>query len=69
MRLGCLLLTATVLWCLSPSGVLVAMGLSEAEARSTIRFSLGWTTTAEEVAAALRAVPPLVERVRREIRG
>ncbi len=52
-----------------PSGVLLAMGLSDADARSTIRFSLGWSTTADEVDAALRIVPPLVERVRREIRG
>ncbi len=51
-----------------PSGVLLAMGLSDADARATIRFSLGWTTTEEDVAAALRLVPPLVERVRREIR-
>jgi cysteine desulfurase len=50
-----------------PSGVLLALGLSDAEARSTIRFSLGWTTTAEDVEAALRIVPPLVERVRRAI--
>lgn len=47
-----------------PSGVLLALGLSEEEARSTIRFSLGWTTTAEEISAALRIVPPLVARVR-----
>jgi cysteine desulfurase len=52
-----------------PSGVLLAMGLGDAEARSTIRFSLGWTTTADEIEAALRIVPPLVERVRREVRG
>jgi cysteine desulfurase len=52
----------------SPSGVLLAMGLSDADARSTIRFSLGWTTTAEEIDAALALVPPLVARVRREIR-
>jgi cysteine desulfurase len=51
----------------SPSGVLLAMGLSDADARSTIRFSLGWTTTAEEIDAALALVPPLVARVRREI--
>jgi cysteine desulfurase len=51
-----------------PSGVLLALGLSPEEARATIRFSLGWTTTAEEIAAALRLVPPLVERVRREVR-
>jgi cysteine desulfurase len=50
-----------------PSGVLLALGLSETEARSTIRFSLGWGTTAEDVDAALRIVPPLVERVRRAI--
>jgi cysteine desulfurase len=52
-----------------PSGVLLALGLSEAEARSTIRFSLGWTTTAQEIDAAIRMVPPLVERVRRAIPG
>jgi cysteine desulfurase len=51
-----------------PSGVLTAMGLSPAEARATIRFSLGWTSTAEEVEGALRIVPPLVERVRAEVR-
>jgi cysteine desulfurase len=44
------------------------MGLDDAEARSTIRFSLGWNTAAEEIEAALRIVPPLVERVRREVR-
>ena len=50
-----------------PSHVLSAMGLSVTEARATIRFSVGWSTTSEEVEAALRIVPPLVERVRREI--
>jgi cysteine desulfurase len=52
----------------SPSGVLLAMGLSELEARSTIRFSVGWTTTPAEIEEALRIVPPLVDRVRREVR-
>lgn len=52
----------------NPSGVLLAMGLSQLEARSTIRFSLGWTTAAAEIEGALRIVPPLVERVRREVR-
>jgi cysteine desulfurase len=51
-----------------PSGVLLALGLSELDARATLRFSLGWPTTADEIEAALRIVPPLVERVRREIR-
>jgi cysteine desulfurase len=50
-----------------PSGVLLAMGLPDADARATIRFSLGWTTTAEDVSAALERVPALVARVRREI--
>ncbi len=51
-----------------PSGVLLAMGLSDADARATIRFSLGWTSTDADVVAALAIVPPLVERVRREVR-
>jgi len=52
----------------NPSGVLLAMGLSPAEARSTLRFSLGWTTTAEEIEQALQTIPPLVARVRQAIR-
>jgi cysteine desulfurase len=51
-----------------PSGVLLAMGLSPGEARATVRFSLGWTSTGDEVDAALRTIPPLVERVRREVK-
>ncbi len=51
-----------------PSGVLLALGLSEPDARSTLRLSLGWTTTEEEVEAVLRILPPLVERVRAAIR-
>ena len=52
----------------TPSGVLLALGLSEADARSTLRLSLGWSTTGDEIDAALRLLPPLVERVRAEIR-
>jgi cysteine desulfurase len=52
-----------------PSGVLLALGLSDAEARATIRFSLGWTTTAAEVDEALCIVPPLVARVRDAVRS
>jgi cysteine desulfurase len=51
-----------------PSGVLLAMGLSDADARATIRFSLGWTSTTADVDAALAIVPALVERVRRAVR-
>ena len=38
-----------------PSGVLLAMGLSDADARATIRFSLGWTSTDADVDACARA--------------
>jgi cysteine desulfurase len=50
-----------------PSSVLLALGLSDAEARATLRLSLGWTTTAEEVEAALRIIPPIVARVREAV--
>jgi len=49
-----------------PSGVLLAMGLSPDEARSTVRFSLSRYTTAEEidrVAMLLREVVPRSLRV------
>ncbi|CAB4243388.1 Cysteine desulfurase [Methylacidimicrobium sp. AP8] len=39
-----------------PSRILSAMGLSEAEARSTLRFSLGAETTIEQVDRASRAI-------------
>jgi cysteine desulfurase len=50
-----------------PSGVLLALGLTEADARSTLRLSLGWNTIGDEVEAALRILPPLVARVRAAI--
>ncbi|MCU4186515.1 cysteine desulfurase [Acidiferrimicrobium sp. IK] len=49
---------------LEPSHVLLAMGLVPADAASSIRFSLGWTTTAADIDAALRVVPPAVARLR-----
>lgn len=52
-----------------PSGVLLALGLTAAEARSTLRFSLGWNSTAEEVEEALGKIPPIVRRVRDAIRS
>ena len=33
------------------------MGLSDAEARATLRFSLGWSTTGDEIEEALRSDP------------
>jgi cysteine desulfurase len=46
------------------SHVLLAMGWTEAEARGSIRFSLGWSTTENDVAQALSLLPRLVSRVR-----
>ena len=47
-----------------PSHVLLAMGLAPERIAGSIRFSLGWATTAEEIEEALRRVPPVIERVR-----
>lgn len=47
-----------------PSHVLTAMGLSQARARASIRFSLTKLTTAEEVDQALTLVPTAVARLR-----
>ncbi|MCA1984116.1 cysteine desulfurase family protein [Nocardioides nematodiphilus] len=47
-----------------PSHVLLAMGRSEAEARSSLRFSLGHGSTSDDVAALLAALGPCVERAR-----
>jgi cysteine desulfurase len=47
------------------SHVLLAMGRSEADATSTLRFSLGWTTTQQDVDALLAALPDVVERASR----
>jgi cysteine desulfurase len=48
-----------------PSHVLIAMGAGPAEARGTLRFSLGHNSTPDDVAAALDAIGPAVERARR----
>lgn len=47
-----------------PSHVLLAMGIDPALARGSIRFSLGWNTTEDEVAKGLEALPAAVERAR-----
>jgi cysteine desulfurase len=47
-----------------PSHVLLAMGLDEADARGALRFSLGWPSTDDDVAALLAALPGAVERAR-----
>ncbi len=48
-----------------PSHVLSAMGADAARARGSLRFSLGHDSTAADVAAALEALVPAVERARR----
>jgi cysteine desulfurase len=49
-----------------PSHVLMAMGLGEEMARSSLRFGLGRFTTAEEVDFAASAVAEAVERLRNQ---
>ncbi|WP_433297228.1 cysteine desulfurase family protein [Actinoplanes sp. CA-030573] len=48
-----------------PSHVLLAMGADEDRARSSLRFTLGHTSTIEDVDALLAALPGAVERARR----
>ncbi len=48
-----------------PSHVLLAMGLPEDRARGSLRFSLGDSSTAADVAAVAEAIGPVVERARR----
>ena len=49
---------------IEPSHVLLAMGLSPVEARSGVRFSLGYTTTGDEIDHVLGVMPKVVERLR-----
>lgn len=47
-----------------PSHVLLAIGLSQDDARSSLRFSLGRSTTAEQIDYASSVIPGVVERLR-----
>jgi cysteine desulfurase len=49
---------------IEPSHVLMAMGLSPDQARSSIRFSLGKHNTDEDIEYALSVIPEVVERLR-----
>lgn len=49
---------------LEPSHVLRAMGLPNARARNSLRFSLGSSTTADDAAAVASVLPRLVARLR-----
>jgi cysteine desulfurase len=46
-----------------PSHVLLAMGRSPMEARSSVRLSLGWSTTPEEIERAAEIIPRVWRRV------
>jgi cysteine desulfurase len=48
-----------------PSHVLLAMGADDARARSSLRFTLGHTSTMDDVDALVAALPGAVERARR----
>ncbi|GGQ38456.1 cysteine desulfurase family protein [Couchioplanes azureus] len=48
-----------------PSHVLLAMGADDDRARSSLRFTLGHTSTSQDIDALLAALPGAVERARR----
>ena len=50
-----------------PSSVLSAIGLDDESARSTLRLSVGWTSTDEDVTRALDAIPRLARSVQEAI--
>ena len=47
-----------------PSHVLIAMGMDTVDARGSLRFSLGSTSTRADIAALLAALPQVVERAK-----
>lgn len=49
---------------MEPSHVLMAMNVDTASARSAVRFSLGYSTTAEEVDHVLEVLPKIVDQLR-----
>lgn len=51
---------------LEHSHVLDAMGLSARQARSSIRFSLGWDTTQDDIDATTKILKRAVEKLRRD---
>jgi len=49
---------------LEPSHVLLAMGIGPELAHGSIRFSLGWGTTEEDVNFIVETLPPIIEKLR-----
>ena len=50
---------------LSPSHVLLAMGIKAENAHGSIRFSLGKDTTREDIDYVIKIFPPIIERLRK----
>ena len=48
-----------------PSHVLVEMGLGSERIRGSIRFSLGWATTQDQIDSCLEKIPSIVEQIRK----
>jgi cysteine desulfurase len=48
-----------------PSHVMLAMGADEDQARSTLRFSLGWNSIQADVDALITSLPSAIERAKR----
>ena len=51
---------------INPSHVLTAMGITRDEARASLRFSLGCTTTEADIDRALEIIPRIVAKLRAE---
>jgi cysteine desulfurase len=49
---------------LEPSHVLLATGIGPELAHGSIRFSLGWQTTGEDVDYIIERLPPIIKRLR-----
>ena len=49
---------------LEPSHVLMAMGLDPELAHGSIRFSLGWGISADDIDYVLETLPPVIKRLR-----
>jgi len=49
---------------LEPSHVLLAIGVGPELAHGSIRFSLGWGTSAEDIDYMIETLPPIIERLR-----
>ena len=54
---------------ISPSSALLAMGLPEEKAANSLRFSLGWNTTEDEIEQTLGIVKKLLSKHQRRLSG